>query len=361
LVARARRAGRGFLPLCRADDAAGFGLLLLAEQGGWLATDYHWPLVFGALCLPFFAFQDLLEGLARARGTMLRAFVPPYILRVGLLGLSTFGLMAAGYEACAACAMAGALLATILATLIQCLLVLPAFWRERRKEAVPPSERRLWLRATVPLFFADGAQMLRQYADIILLGLLVEPAQLGLYVAVSRITALLGLIEYSVGAMTGPGISVAAAHEDRPALERLLQRSTLLVFWPTLFAGIALVLAGPLLLSLFGTQFTAAAGLIGILVTGPVLRGLAGSAEQMLNMLGHGGATVTAHLLALVCGIAITLLLVPAQGLMGAAIGASVAAAINGAALITLCYRRTGLIGHPWAGFGLRGSAIATP
>jgi O-antigen/teichoic acid export membrane protein len=323
------------------------GGLFFAEAAGIIGPQYHWPLVFGALCLPFFAFQDLLEGLARARGQMLRAFFPPFILRGLFLLAVTFALLYFGAPATASTAMAGALGGTVLAAAIQAWLVLKPYRRELRA-AVALRERALWLKASIPLFLADGALMLRQNVDILLLGLLVEPHELGIYFAASRIVALLGLIEYSVASMTGPRFSIAAAQNDKAGLASVLQESGWLVFWPTVIGAAVLIVAAPYFLSLFGGDFASGAFLVIWLVFGPVLRALAGSTEEMLNMLGHGTASVAAHVTAFVIGAALMLMLTPVFGLTGAAIAASAGAAANGAALMLLGAWKTGLVCRPW-------------
>ncbi len=237
-----------------------FGALFAAESAGVIGSEYHWPLAFGALCLPFFAFQDLLEGLARARGAMLAAFVPPYILRGLFLVTATFGLLATGAEASASTAMAARWRAPF--SHVCCR----PHWCCRSggpsaapRKSLSPRGRHGGAQLCRS-FFADGAQMLRQYVDVILLGLIVEPAMLGVYFATSRIVALLGLIEYSVGAMSGPRFSVAAARGDAALLARTLQESAMLIFWPTLMAAIGLIMLGPWLLGLFGPEFAAGVG-----------------------------------------------------------------------------------------------------
>jgi O-antigen/teichoic acid export membrane protein len=325
-----------------------FGGLFLAEAKGWVAEDAHWPFVFAALCLPFFAIQDMLEGLARSRSQMLRAFVPPYILRVALLLAMTFAMLKLGYAASASTAMLAALLATVTATAVQAALVLPAYLTDRNSARADKVDRKNWVKAALPLFLADGALTLRQYIDVILLGLLVEPAVLGVYFAVSRIISLLGMIEYSVAAMMAPRFSVASANSDQTELNRILDESAVYIFWPTLLAAAGIVLLSPWLLSFFGPSFVEGAGIAAILAIGPVIRALAGSTEEMLNMLGHGGATFRAHVFALLAAITGLLLLVPAYGIVGAAIAASLSAAINGIVLMIQGKIHVGLIARPW-------------
>jgi O-antigen/teichoic acid export membrane protein len=322
--------------------------LFAAESMNWIGDEYHWPFVFGALCLPFFAFQDLLEGFARARGQMMRAFVPPYILRGLLLILTTFALLALKWPPVASTAMLAALIGTVLACMIQAFLVLPSYLKLRSNVTKPLMRRKEWLKATTPLFLADGALSLRQYADVIMLGLLVEPAVLGIYFATSRLVALLGLVEYSVAAMSGPKFSVAASRNNHNDCRQILNLSVMLVFWPTLMGSLVLLMLGPFLLSFFGAEFVAGSSILGILVVGPVIRAFAGSSEEMLNMTGAGADSVKAHLLALLCGVAAILLLVPAFGMTGAAIAASLSSAVNGLALMAYAYRKTRHIGLPW-------------
>jgi len=76
-------------------------------------------LAVGLIALPFFSLTDFMEGLARSQGWTIRALVPPYIVRQGALILLLLGAMLFGLKIGAEKAMAGALLATALAALVQ--------------------------------------------------------------------------------------------------------------------------------------------------------------------------------------------------------------------------------------------------
>jgi O-antigen/teichoic acid export membrane protein len=314
--------------------------LFAAESFGLMAETLHWPFIFGAACLPFFALQDMLESIGRANQWALAAFVPPYILRGLFMLAAAFGLMEAGWDGSAATAMFAALLGTIAASAIHFAAIVPRYLRQRPIGA-PQSQSKAWLKAGFPLLLSDGALMLRQYVDVLLLGFLVPPAQLAIYFAASRIMALVGLIEYSVGAMTGPRFSVAAALDDRGRIRATLQQSVLMVFWPTWLAACGLIVLSPWLLGFFGEAFRAGAGLLPILAIGPIMRAAAGSSEEFLNMAGKSTVTLRAHLIALVGGILAIVMLVPILGLTGAAIASSLAATINGIALIMAAARET--------------------
>ena len=85
-----------------------------------------------------------------------------------------------------------------------------------------------------------------------------------------------------------------------------------------------------------------------ILIIGPVLRAFAGCSEVMLNMSGKGSLSVRAHIISMVIGVVGVLVLVPAYGLAGAAIAATLATAANGVVLLATAKQVLGRVPSPF-------------
>lgn len=284
------------------------------------------PFVLAAACVPVFAYQDLLEGYARAHGWVRLALVPPYILRQAALLVFAGGAMVLGAAADATTAMAAALAATLCATAIQHALVRRAM---RAPPVVPVRERGVWFRSALTVFLADGAQMLRSYADVLIVGALAPASTVAIYFAATRVAALLGFVEYAIGAMAAHRFSRLGERGDADALRAYARKAAQVTFWPTLAGAVLVSLAAQAILSLFGPGFADGALAVAILAAGYAIRAAVGPADDLLVMLGRERLAFLAQAAGLAASIAGALLLVPAYGTMGAAIAATAALAVT--------------------------------
>jgi O-antigen/teichoic acid export membrane protein len=342
-----RFALRACLIIGIAAGLAAAGLAVALQRLGAIEGPLAAAILAGAVAIPAFALQDLLEGFARARGWSLCAFVPSYILRTLLLIMLVALFTASGSPATATTAMLAGLAATLCAAVVHAALVLPRLLRPREKPI--DDDRAAWIAAARPLFLVDGAILARSHVDVVALALFVDAATLGVYVAATRLASLLGLVEYAVSAAMGPRFSAAAARGDRAALEAGLQQSVMICLWISAAGALCLSAAAPLLLALFGSGFSDAAAIVPILAAAAVIRALAGSSEELLAMLGHARAVLAAHAAAAAAGLLAVAALAGPFGAMGAALAAALAAGVNAAVLIGHVMARLGVTPDPFA------------
>lgn len=294
-------------------------------------------LAIGLMALPFFAFTDLGEGIARSQGWTFRALAPAYLVRTGLMiGGLTIALLL-GWRVGAEVAIIIALLATIGAAALQLGWTLPGILRlfpARKAQSAAPE----WHRAAFPTLLSDLALLARQNIDLIVLGLVAPAATVGIYFAATRIASLIGLVEFAIGAAyghrfarakIGGGAEGHAAYLEARRLMRLLGLS----------GAIGLAILAPLILALFGPAFGVALYPALILLAGAGIRMAFGPMEDMLQMAGFPADVWRANLIgALVTAIICFMLAGPYQAL-GAAIGASLGG-LAATAMLALAFRR---------------------
>lgn len=312
-------------------------LLPLIERGyGQLCLSC---LVIGVIALPFFALTDFMEGIARSQGWTIRALLPPYILRQGAILTVLLLALLAGQQVGAEFAMLAALGATVLAAIVQMALI-----AGKLRVALPPASPSYdfpeWRRAAMPTLLSDLALLARQNIDLIVLGLMAPPAAVGLYFAASRIASLLGLIEFAVGAAFGHRFARAA--EAASSLEPLYAEARRLTFGPGLLAALALVIAAPLILSLFGPDFVAATLATQILLAAGAFRLAIGPAEDTLAMAGHPETVWRANAIGALVMAILCLLLTREWQANGAATAAAGGALASGLMLLLGVRRHLG-------------------
>lgn len=340
---------RGFLAfgavfsLAAASLLAGLGAGLLWLHPGLVAGAYAGPVLVAALVLPLFALQDFCEGVARGRNWTLLAVAPPYLLRQGLIMAFMLAAVGFGAPAEAAIAVACTLAATALSLAVQAATLLRRLGRER-KPARALYPWRDWLRAALPMALIDLAGSGFNFVDVLVLGFLLPPAEVGAYFAATRLLQFVVFVQYAASSVTAQRFAEAQARGDRAGLEALIRRWSRLTLLATLATGLAVVAAGPLLLGLFGPDFREALPLLALLVAGHGLAAAFGPAEDLLTMLGAERACAAVTVALLVAAVLLTLVLVPLLGLTGAALAAGLVTAGRGGILALLAHRRLGLL-----------------
>ena len=298
-----------------------------------------------ALGLPFLAVEYYLEGVARSFGWFRLAAVPVYILRPILISAMALGLSASGVAL--TLPVVGAVLISAMAMVSIGLALLIA--RRMRRMAVtgatPVSarQRRLWLMASLPLLVLSGLEDLTSYADVLLLSLLAGPEEVGIYFAAARALALAGFVAYAMTLVAGRRFALDLASRERAQLQQSILQSTRLTFWATILAVGATMLAGPILLSAFGPDYAAGQGVLVILGLGMVLRSLAGQASEVLIVAGRQREGLMVGLVVLAVTTGLCTVLVPAMGMLGAAIASACAMCVRSIGLILVLQRKEGL------------------
>lgn len=320
---------------------------------------YLAPLALMLLTVPLFAMGDMAEGYARSQGWNLLALAPPYLLRQLLLIAGVPAVYLAGMTPTATLAMLIAFAATLIATIVQGVMVLHRLNRQFAADAAPRYDLKGWASAAGPVFLGDVAQVLRQNADVLILAMYVTPGQLALYFAATRVVSLLGLIEFAVGATAGHRFARAAETADAADLRRLARQAASLTFWPTLAAAVAVSVAAPWILALFGTDYVAGAPLVTVIACGYAARAAIGPAEELLIMRGHGRPAMLAQILGLEVTVILSFALIPVHGALGAAIGTVGALIATSLALGISAARLTGVLPLPIPTPGTSRSEVA--
>ena len=308
---------------------------------------YTTPLLLMLVTVPLFAIGDLAEGYARSHGWSLLALAPPYILRQLLLIAAIPAVYLMGIQPTATIAMGAALLATLVAAVLQLHVTLRRLLATLPAGIQPRYALKTWCSAAWPVFLGDVAQVLRQNVDIIVLAMYVEPGQLALYFAATRVASMLGLIEFAVGAAAAHRFARIRPDSGTDELRHLARQSANLTFWPTLIAAGGLALLATPVLALFGAAYVDAAPLVLIMALGFVLRAAIGPAEEFLMMRGHSRAVMLAQFLGLETTALLCWRFVPEQGATGAALGVLGALAVTTLVLAICCRRLTGVVPLP--------------
>jgi O-antigen/teichoic acid export membrane protein len=303
---------------------------------------YVQPLLIGFLCVPVWSLLNQMEATARAFGWMNVAYVPGYVLRPVVLIALVGGLVLFGRSADAVTALAAMVAACAVAAIVQGVMV----YRGTRKHlagVTPVFHTRHWAGVSLGFLMIDGFRMLLDNTDILLIGHFLDPHSVAVYFAVIRTSGLIAFVSFSVIALAVPKFAQIHSTGTRAELQSFVSSMIRLMFWPSLLAALAMACLGPFLLSLFGPDYVVGYPTMLVVLTGLVLRSATLPVEYLLNMTGHHRDTLLVYGLAALANVALNLLLIPAFGIIGAAIGTYAAMIGANVCLYRLVQKRVGV------------------
>jgi len=303
---------------------------------------YVGPLLVGLLCVPVWTLLNQLEATARAFGWVNIAYAPGYILRPVLLTGFVGGLVLLDGKADAVSALWALIGACAGAAIAQGLLV----YVGTRKHLIgvkPSFHTRHWFAISLGFLLIDGFRMLLDNTDILLIGRFLDPNSVAVYFAVIRTSGLIAFLSFSVVALAVPKFAEIHSTGTRHELQKFVTDVIRLIFWPSLLAAIAMACLGPFLLSLFGPDFATGYPTMLVVLAGLVLRSATLPVEYLLNMTGHHRDTIRAYAFAALANIVLNLLLIPAFGIIGAAVGTYTAMLGGNFYLYRLVQKRLGI------------------
>jgi O-antigen/teichoic acid export membrane protein len=172
--------------------------------------------------------------------------------------------------------------------------------------------------------------------DFAILGALAGPAVLGAYAVASKYAEILRLPGTALTWVTYPEFA-GMPRDAALARARRLVTPTLVTF--AIAAGPLLLLAGPVIRLLYGSDFHDAVTPARILVLGMVLGGAAGVSSGFLYGRGRPGLNSLALGLGLVVTTVLDVLLIPRFGAIGAAYASTIAYLVSDGALTLMLLR----------------------
>ncbi len=322
------------------------GLAVIAAMaGGFMDSRVGLIVLIVAAGLPFIAVQNFLEGISRAHGWYKLTSIPIYVVRPLLIMAGCAGVAWAGITL----DLTGLGTIIIAAMAVVTLGLFAGVMWAMRREPVPASRdqvtgsRRVWLKASLPLMLAAGMDDLLIYADVLVLGVMLDPAEVSVYFAAARALALANFVYYALYFVSARGFSISNALADRGKLQEAVWATTRATFWFTALAVVATVAAGPWLLAAFGEGFAGGYSVLWILGAGLIIRSLAGQSAELLITAGRQKELLVATVTAVVFNVALSVMLVPHHGIEGAAFATALAMAVRAAMLCLSVHRSLNL------------------
>jgi O-antigen/teichoic acid export membrane protein len=193
-----------------------------------------------------------------------------------------------------------------------------------RYESAPEYEdglaRRL-LEYSVPLTATRSANVIDKQIDIVLVGYFLNPAAVAFYTLSKQITDFVLAPAESLGFTISPNFGEQKAAGRLEEARRIYETSltNVLVLYVPAAVGLAIV-AEPFLTMAFGTDYAAAVPVLQTLAAFVVLQAITNLTSDSLDYLGRARARALAKGGTAVANLGLNVLLIPAIGVVGAAI-----------------------------------------
>jgi O-antigen/teichoic acid export membrane protein len=215
-----------------------------------------------------------------------------------------------------------------------------------------------WRRSTMALALVAGLQFINHRVDILMLGVLRDTAEVGVYQVATRGADCVHLVLMAVNAVLSPTVSSVYASGQFDRLQRLMTQSARLVLLCSLPIGLAFIVWGKwILTTVFGPEFGAGATPLAMLSAGQLVNAAAGSVGLLLTMTGNERYTVRGVGVAAVLNIVLNAVLIPAWGGFGAAVATVTSLVTWNALLVFWAHRRLGIHGTVLGPIGFRRNA----
>lgn len=215
-----------------------------------------------------------------------------------------------------------------------------------------PNAKGFW-RFTAPRSIASVAQIVIQRLDIVLVGIMIGPAQAAIYTAATRFLVAGQLGNAAISMAAQPQLTRLFAVHDRQGANTVYQVTTawlILLTWPLYLLA---AVFGPAVLAIFGHSYHAGSTVMVVLALSMLVATACGQVDMVLITTGRSSWSLANGLLAMVVNIGADIVLIPRFGITGAAVGW--AAAIGLTNLVPLIQVAVAARVHP---FG-RGTACA--
>ena len=206
-----------------------------------------------------------------------------------------------------------------------------------------PGEARRWWRFALPWVVIALATDFFFDIDLLILSHFLDRESLAVFGVCTRVFSLVAFGVSAVYAVTLPDMFERNAAADRPGFLKQIGEANLVACAISIALFAIVVVAGPLLLMLFGPAFQAGVVPLAVLCLALCIRSLFGPAALVLSIHDRPYATLPAIGLGIGVLIGANILLVPAHGLMGAAVAALAAQTFWSAAMWLTAKRLAGI------------------
>lgn len=283
---------------------------------------YTLPWLLGVWTVPVWATIYLYIGSYRAFRQIFFSFAPRVLLPI-FLTLSAVLLIRAG-RTLTSVWLVGCLLISLFLIMLLQLWRFPSVMPSQAAKAQPTYHTGEWLSVALPVLFVGGALLLTRQIGVLMIGVMLEPEQAGIYDAAAITVTLLDLPIVAADALALPTFASLTTQQDHTNLQQVLSATVTWNFLASTGLVLFIVALSGFFLGFFGPEFEQARQETAVLAIGGLAAIGVGPVKGLLQVTGHQREAVVAIGISALIGAILSAVGVYFLGIMGVAI-ASVA------------------------------------
>ncbi len=328
----------GFLTVAIASISLSLsGMLILYTAGSEMVKAF----TVGLAMLPFLALTVYEQAVLRSMNNTVKGMLGETLIRPGLQIILIICCIWAGVKASALIGLGAALISSFAAFVVVSILTVRLL-QQQEKPGLDFKERKDWLIYAVTMAIISGGAIILRQTDVVMLGILTESKQVGLYGAAVRIANLATFALASINLVIGPMIAGLYSSGDHKKLQKLLAQSSFINLITSIFIVGILWIGAHLLLSLFGQVFVAAEMPLKILLAAQMLNALSGAVGYMMTMTGHQKQMAFIFTGTIIINIVMNVIAIPIWGIEGAAFATGASTVLWNGAMLFYVIKRIG-------------------
>ena len=324
----------------------GIGVVVLHFAGDTAASARSATLLIALIAVPVYGQQIARSAVSLGMSWFPAALLPNTVFRTLLFLSFITATWLLAVPLTAERAMLMQLTAIAIVSLGQWWVMRRALAR-RFPGTAPSYETPTWLRTAGPLLVITLFTNYFLELNVFIAGTFLDAADLAVFNAALRTTALVAFGLYAVDAVTMPQISRQFAADDRAGLRATVLRASALRFWGSLAVCLPLIALGKPLLALFGEDFVVGYEALVILAASQVASAVLGPTARILSVTGYQDKCLRVFVLSLVVMVVLHPILIRPFGINGAAMSVFVVVLLQSIWLYALVVRHLGI--HAWA------------
>ena len=303
--------------------AGGVLTAVVLSGGGVFTSELGLTLLAGLVMVPLVAQGNIngaaLRGLQRiVRGQLPEVLLCPLLFAVLLFLVPVFLAPLNPTSAMVLGAISAAL------TLVVAVCLLRRAVHSKLAGTTPELNVRYWWSSTIPMALTEGMRVLQGHFIILLLGIMCTDALVGIFRVASSVSLIIAVPVTLFNVVNAPLIARLYGQGDYQRLQRLLAWTAVAMTVCVLLLMVpASVVGGPLLGTVFGSEFSQGDTALFLLCFGVLANSLFGSNATLLNMTGHHKRVTRASAISLLVLALLSPVLISLTGIEGAAVASA--------------------------------------
>ena len=309
------------------------GLALLIALAYWAGqTLAIWPLdaawtallMLLAFLVPALSLQQVQRGILAGHGHVVLGNLGEQLFRPGTLALLLLALGPLIWPLGAKAALALQLAATVAGIILSFGIMARVI--QKLGSVTPKIKGGQWARALMPLTAISAISILNNNFDILMLGVMVEPAEVGVYRIAAQVAVMSTLIMQILNSLSAPTIAAAFAQGDKAGMQVHFIKSGRAMFAASAtFVVVFAIFGRPALVMVFGQEYAAAWAPCLALSLGAAFSSASGLVGMALQMTENAGFVGRSAAIAALVNTALNVAFIPLWGALGAAIATAIA------------------------------------